>query len=295
MTQRRRKGRFHKRPLSRYYMREAMPLVLCSACLSVVLENSKEARDIYAQIVESYRLPEIEAAFRKLRCELPPGEVMAMWKENVEDLRIRQPENKAEPRVLLPDGDFFARLNNKASAYSYAFDKWFNLEREEILSPDFRHWCELINELIRVGFNKKSDQDKGVYKVTAEGSQFLFFAIHMRAFAEHKRVGVVNHGEMKAFRIGRTTYDLTTLLAVRPTTRRHRLWTKSYRQAGYGQQHDHIIKRGAGWWYQSRVVYSNPEEFWKNKWSPEQDLWDWSNLGRAIKPYDDALGYARGE
>lgn len=293
MTQRRRRGGFHKRPLSRYYMREAMPLVLCSACLSVVLENSKEARDIYAQIVESYRLPDIRAAFRKLERELPPREVIAMWKENVEDLRIRQPEDKAEPRLLLPDGDFFARLNNKASAYSYAFEKWFNLEEEEILSPDFRHWCELIDELIRVGFNKKADQDKGVYKVRAERSQFLFFAIHMRAFAEHKRVGVVNDDQTKAVRIGRTTYDLTTLLAHRPTTRGHRLWTKSCRQASYKQQHDHIIERDAQWWYQGTVVYSNPAELWGSGNSGVD--WDWSNLGKAIKPYDDALGYARGE
>jgi hypothetical protein len=73
----------------------------------VVLKKSGKARDIYAQIVDSYRLPDIRAAFRKLECELPSREVIAMWKENVEDLRIRQSKNKAEPRLSVPDGDFY--------------------------------------------------------------------------------------------------------------------------------------------------------------------------------------------
>jgi hypothetical protein len=185
-------------------------------------------------------------------------------------------------------------LNDKASGYSYAFETWFNLEKEEILSPDFRHWWELINSLIRVGFNRKSDGDEGIYKVTGENSPFLFFAIHIRAFAEHRGVGVVNDDRAKAMMIGGTTYDLTTLLAVRPTTRRHRLWTKSYKQAGYRQVHDRKIERSARWWYESRVVHSSPVEFWRHKWSERENLWDWSNLSNAIQPCDEALGYPRG-
>jgi hypothetical protein len=271
ISQNRRKVRVHKPVSLRYYLPEAMPLVLCGACLTVVLEKSEEARGIYREIVESYRLPDIEAAFKKLRRELPPREVIAMWKENVEALRSRQSENKEEARLLLPDGDFFTRLNDKTSGYSYAFEKWFNLDREEILSPNFRHWWELINSLIRVGFNRKSDRDEGIYKVTGEKSAFLFFAIDMRAFAEHRGVGVVNDDRAKVVRIGETTYDLTTLLAVRPMTRRHRLWTKSYKQAGYRLVHDHKIERSAGWWYESRVVYSSPEQFYKDELFSGQD------------------------
>lgn len=274
-------------------MREAMPLVVCGACLTVVLEKSEEAREIYRQIVESYRLPDIEAAFRKLKCELPPRSVVAMWKDNVEDLRRRQSEQKEEAGLLLPDGDFFARMKDKASAYSYAFEQWFNLEREEILSPDFRRWCELISSLIGVGFNRESDRAQGIQKVAAEKSPFLFFAIHIRAFADHKGVGVTNDDTINVVRIGGTTYDLTTLLAVRPTTRRHRVWTRSYKQRSYRLVHDYKIARSAEWWYQSRVVYSSPEEFWKNEWSEDKNIWDWSNLSNAIRPCDEALGYPR--
>ncbi len=280
--------------MSRYYMREAMPLVLCGACLTVVVERSEEAREIYREIVESYRLPDIEAGFRRLGRELPPRSVIAMWRRNMDELKSRQSENREEATVLLPDGDFFARLNDEASAYSYAFEQWFNLDREEILSPDFRHWCELINSLIGVGFNRESDRDQGIQKVTGEKSPFLFFAIHIRAFADHKGVGVINDDTTKVVRIGGTTYDLTTLLAVRPTTRRHRLWTRSYKQRSYSLVHDHKIARSARWWYESRVVYSSPEEFWKNEWSEENRIWDWSNLSNAIRGCDEAVGYPRG-
>ena len=107
-----------------------------------------------------------------------------MWKESVENLRIRRSEQKAEGRVLLPDAQFFADWNDRASRYSYAFEKWFNLEKEQILSPAFKRWWELIEKLIRVGFNRKADKEKNACKVTGEGSQFLFFAIHMRTYAE---------------------------------------------------------------------------------------------------------------
>jgi len=276
-------------------MREAMPLVRCAACLTVVLEKSEEARGIYREIVESYRLPDIEAAFKNLRRELPPRDVIAMWKESVEALRVRRSENKEEPRLLHPDAEFFAALNDKASAYSYAFEKWFNFDRDEILSPDFRHWWELINNLIRVGFNRKSDRDQGIYKVTGEQSPFLFFAIHMRAFAEHKRVGVMDDDEMMAVRMGRRVYDVTTFMRPRPTSRGYRRWTRSWGESGYKRQRDRVIERGAQWWYQSSVLYSNPREFWESEWSERKNLWDWSNIGKAIKPYDEALGYARGE
>lgn len=287
------KTKSEKPALASYYLDEVKPLIYCGACLTVVLERSEEARDIYSQIVQSYRLPDIRAAFKKLECELPSRDVMAMWKENVEELRTRRSENKEEPRLLVPDGDFFAAFNDKASGYSYVFKEWFNLESEQILSPHFRHWWELIIGLIRVGFNRKSDRDAGTYKVTGENSQFLFFVIHMRAFAEHRRVGVVNDDKVKAIMIDRAIYDLTTLLGDKPTTRRHRLQTEGYKQAGYRLLHHHKVERSAMWWYQSRVVYSGPEDFWWHEWSEESDLWDWPNLSNAIKPCDEALGYPR--
>jgi len=43
-----------------YYIPEAMPLVLCCACLILVFKYSKKAKGIYDHIVESYILPDIK-------------------------------------------------------------------------------------------------------------------------------------------------------------------------------------------------------------------------------------------
>ena len=59
MAQGHHKNKVHNSVSGRYYMPESMPLVLCGACLIIALEYSKKAKDIYNQIVESYRLPDI--------------------------------------------------------------------------------------------------------------------------------------------------------------------------------------------------------------------------------------------
>jgi hypothetical protein len=49
---------------------------------------------------------------------------------------------------------------------------------------DFRYWLGLIDELIRVGFNRESDQVRGIYKVKLTDSPLLALAIQIRSFAE---------------------------------------------------------------------------------------------------------------
>ena len=51
-----RRVRVYKRRLSRYYLREMMPSVLCSAGLMVVLQISEKAEAIYRKMVQSYGL-----------------------------------------------------------------------------------------------------------------------------------------------------------------------------------------------------------------------------------------------
>jgi hypothetical protein len=51
-------------------MPEAMPFVLCGACLVIALEYSEKAKEIYKKIVESYRLPDAIEMLDKLDNEL---------------------------------------------------------------------------------------------------------------------------------------------------------------------------------------------------------------------------------
>jgi hypothetical protein len=295
MSPGRRKGRVHKRVSSRYYPPSAMPLILCGACLMVVLQSSEKARGIYNQIVESYRLPDIREAFNDLGRELPPGKAVAMFKENAEELRMRKSDNKDEAKPLVPDGAFFKGLNDKACKYSDVFAKWFDVEGDRILSVDFRTWLGLIDELIRVGFNNKSEQAKGMYKVTGVNSELLRGAIHLRAFGEYNRVELVNDEKTKAVRITGTSYDLTRFLADVPTTRGYRVRRKAHKQAGYTLLHDETIARNAWWWCQSRVVHSGPEEFCRQMLLQNGESLDASNVSREIRAYDEAIGYPRGK
>ncbi len=279
---------------SHYYPPEAMPLIFCGAILMVVLESSDRARAIFNQIVETYRLPDIQAAFNKLELELPPGEVVAMWNENIEDLKIRHPDNTGRATPLLPDRDFIKRLNDMTSKYSHVFAEWFDLERDKVLSVDFRYWLGLIEELIRVGFNSASDQASGIYKLTPATSPRLVLAIHLSAFAQHNRVGVVNDEKTKAVSIHGTTHDLTRFLAEKPGTREHHIWVQAYKRAGYTLWHDDKIARMASMWYQCRVVYSGPQEFCM-KMRYEDIAWlEPSNVSIEIRECDYAIGYPRG-
>jgi len=277
-----------------YYLTEAMPLVLCGACLMVVLASSEKARGIYNKIVESYRLPDIRAAFSELEAELSSDKIVVLWEENIEDLRMRHPENRGGVKPLLPDADFYRRLNKMTSRYSHVFSEWFDLEGDKVLSVDFRYWLGLIEELVSVGFNNEAEQARGIYKVTPATSPRLVFAIHLSAFARHNRVGIVDDDERKAVSIYGRSYDLRGLLADKSTDRDRRNWTKAYKKAGYKLWDDDRIVRIAVTWYQCRVVCSGPEEFCREMFRQNIAVRDASNVSNEIKDCDYAVGYPRG-
>jgi len=246
-----------------YYMPESMPLVLCGACLILALEYSKKAKDIYNKIVESYRLPDIKAMFNELDRELTN-----------------------------PGSDFLKRMQNRE--YEYMLGKWFDLERDKIKSVDFKYWHGLIYELIRVGFNQESEQDKGIYKIKGERSTTMVNTIMIRSLAQYNHVELVNDKAKKAIKIAGRTYDLTRLIDLQPTTRRYRDHTKAYKKRGYRRHSDEKIAQMAIYWYCSRVMYSGPTEFC-NKASINGIILDEANVSNEIKECDYAMGYPRGE
>ena len=124
-------------------MPESMPLVLCGACLIIALEYSKEAKDIYNKIVESYRLPDIKEMF-----------------------------NEPDSQLTNPGSNLINCMKNEE--YGQIVGKWFDLERDKIKSVDFKYWNGLINELIRIGFNQESEQDKGIYKIALNSHNYLY-------------------------------------------------------------------------------------------------------------------------
>jgi len=273
-------------------MPEAMPFVLCSVCLVVVLVSCEKARGIYDQIVQSYRLPDIQAAFRELEGELPPRR--ALWEDLAGDLGMKRSRGNDERKPSLPDRESPKRLTERASRYLHVFAKWFDVETDKILSADFRYWHGLIDELIRVGFNNESEQARGIYRVTAATSSTLCAAILIRSLAEYNNVEVVDWEEMKGIRVAGRTHDLTKWVSARPTTRRYRRLTRAYKEAGYRRHQDEKIAQIALYWYFSRVVYSGPQEFC-NEVLKNGIVLEPSNVSNEIRECDSAIGYARGK
>jgi len=285
-----RKIRISEKVSARYFMPEAMPIVLCGACLTVALEYSEKAREIYNKIVESYRLPDIKEAFNELELEVPPGGVK--YKKIINDLGIKKSKNKDESKLWRPDSEFLNRLTSTVSGYSHLFEEWFDLEREEIQSTDFRYWSGLINELIRVGFNNEAEQAKGIYKIRAESSPTLVYMIMFRSFTKYNNVEIVDDGIKKAIKIAGETHDFTKLLEDRPTSRKHRVRTKAYKKAVYKLHQDEKVAEIAVRWYFSRVVYSGPTELC-NVALRNGIILEATNVSNEIKECDYAMGYPR--
>lgn len=266
-----------------YYMPETMTFIYCCACLSIALQNSKEAREIYLKIIDCYRLPDIRNAVNQAMSEVDED------KTKIAD-KLSRSINKS--KTSLPNALFLKDTKKVLMDYTGAFDGMLDLKKGKILSADFRLWFGLINELIRIGFNNKEEQAKGIFKLNSEKSSNLAFAIQIRSFAEYNSFTVTNTDEKKAFSISGVTYNITDLIKHNRKGRRQRQMTKRYKQDGYEQHHDDVILKKAWRWYQSRVVNTGPKAFC-NKMLKQGCLLDISNISNDIKECDEALGYPR--
>ena len=59
---------------SHYFPPELMPIAICAACQGIVLKESPEAKELYNEIVECYKLPGFQEIFNKLNDEIPEGQ-----------------------------------------------------------------------------------------------------------------------------------------------------------------------------------------------------------------------------
>ena len=96
MSNRTRKGKTRGGSSSRYYLPESMPLILCGACLMVVLQSSEKAEGIYRKLVQSYGLPGIEAVSKAADMGLPRRERRAMLRKNLRAMKARRFQGKDE-------------------------------------------------------------------------------------------------------------------------------------------------------------------------------------------------------
>ena len=118
-----------------------------------------------------------------------------------------------------------------------------------------------IDEFIKVGFNNEKDQLTGKHKITIASSPFLVNTIWISALSESCEQTLKTWEKFKLIEYGGKNYNIADLMNDAVTLRLHRYLNKQYKNAGFRLRHDQKLDNIVWRWYQSRVVYSGPEEY----------------------------------
>src|SRR3990172_8583828 len=127
-----------------YYMPETLPFILCSACIQVAMQESPEAKTIYCEIVESYRLPDLQKGFQRLELRIPDSKELA---EKIgKRLGLEEAQKKANPGVWLPDGKTLELIEEMTWEYFDVFSPWIDWKKGTARSRDFAYFLERVRE-----------------------------------------------------------------------------------------------------------------------------------------------------
>ena len=234
------------------------PFLLAGACIEFALEKSEKASLIFGEVIEAWGRP---------GCQLAVSEV---------DIRILNMDALVEHREDKPKinenvGEIFKR---------YKDDR------------DCQYLIGLVEEFIKVGFNRAIDQTEGKYKVLRSKAPWLCFATGWRALVEFSK----ERPDWEQYRMVNfqgENFDLSTLLEGQSNNRRHRRHVKLYKSHGWRLRQDQKIRDMAWYWYQCRVVYSGPEEFCRKYLLETGIELRPENIVKEIVLCDDAFGYTR--
>lgn len=250
--------------------------MLCNACVEVALMLSEEARDVYAQIEQAYRLPDCEKAYYRLQEAIPEGKELI--EQVTKRLGLVEAQQRAKPGLWLPNGSTLELFVDMLGDYFPLLKPWIDFKKNKAKSRDFAYLFERMGTFVRVAFNSESDRRRGRYKVEENGSTALIVAIQSRVMGQQFRLQLKEWEKLKVLRFGTKVYDLGEILTDADTTRMHRYMTSQYRLGGYLLRHDEIMARTAWRWYQCRVVHSGPLEFcqWVEGHGPEKMRHTWN-------------------
>jgi len=267
-----------------------MPFILCAACLEVALNNSERVRELYDEMLQCYELDGCRETFSKIEEEVPKGKVLLkkVVKNSGYDYNT-PPERKnigiPYMRGLIKGGVKLAK------EYEGKVNPWALKDKRR--KRDIKVLIGKVDELIKVGFNNKSEQSKGIYKVRISENNSLLPAICFRSFGEYCKVKLYQWEKLKIITIGKETYNLADVINDEITTRMHRYLAKNYKAAGFMLKHDQKIINTAERWYKCRVEYSGPEEYCQELFLNEGIALDPANVSNEIRECDEAIGYPR--
>lgn len=282
----------HNEDISRYLLPEMKAYVYCFACLALAKKKSKKVKALHDKLVESFGLPEMKAVQEQLKSEM--HDISFVTKILNEESEPKLEQARKENKLWFPDKQAFDNVGKKILSRGFNPVKMFFIRRRMSKSGDVNYLETLCEELIKVGFNKESDQIKRSCQITAKTSPKLVNATLLIAFGQSQGVRLTEKNGQYTLRLNGKYYDLTNFIAPKTSDRGHRLLTKSFKDSGYSLEHGETIVQVVEHWYGCRVLHSGIEEYC-NEMAKKGIVLNPGNISNSIKECDEAMGYPRGK
>lgn len=245
---------------TQYWPDEFLPFLVAAACVEVVLKNSEKGSLIYSETKEAWGRQDCQNALNEVK--IPFSSMLAA----IEAVRSNKISDSPDPLA--------------------------DIKKRYKESMDFKYLIERVNEFIKVGFNREADKVKGRYKVRPSQDNWLFYAVFIETLVDLS-VERQDWDTYKLLEFRGKTYDPTTSMDAEHSNRKYRRKVSYYKGFGWRLRQDDKLKNMAWYWYQSRVVYSGPEEFCRKYLIEEGIKLDPANVDKEILLCDIATGYPR--
>lgn len=235
------------------------------ACIEIALRFSKDARAIYAKVVQSWELP---------GCQTLIGDFV---------------QCKQNTRNWLHD-------RAKAVVKNKPLADWPNAWIEVIMkfkdNTDFHELLMHVHDFIILGFNRKVDLENQAPKLLPRNSLYLVRAIHDSSLLDYlaekpelRGPRVMPNGKVAKFHW--FCHTLTNNSTARKERERKHTIVQTLRHEQFTLSHYQTMLDGAEMWYRARVFYNTARE------AANYYNIDAVDLSKRIEPYDDATGWPR--
>ena len=233
------------------------PFIVAALLIDIATEHSKDAKDRYQRVVDTWGRPGCQAVLRD-KVEVPTADVVG-WFEAAAKGTAYEPRSKFM-------GDLMKRHRN---------------------ASDVKHLTESMGSFIEDAFNRRREK-----KVIMPAAGFLCAAVMQMSAGQY----LEEHPEFEVereFNLGDRVWDSSAYLDGVSDDRLHRKYTKAFKHFNFKLTHERKLRDAAWYWYQCRVVYSGPEEFCiKHQLNTGIELLP-SNISKEILLGDVATGYPR--
>jgi hypothetical protein len=281
-----------KRTNAQYYPPEMMPYMLCAACLSVVISENKQAKEIYDGIVECGYLPGYQMLQEEAGDLLPDRGTILKDVIEKSGYDVNKPPSKdiqviAYVRSMIKGGkEVMSEYTDRISP---------EIEKKKLIMRDLNILSLQVDQLIKVGFNRGEDQRTGNYKVISTDDSELVDAIILIALCQFNKNLLNVWEKVRIIEYAGKRYSMDEIMNGGAALRLYRQVVNQYKKSGFLLKHDATLDKIAWDWYQSRVVYSGPVEYCRQLSLKEGIDLDPANVSNEIKECDEAVGYPRGK